>query len=175
MKRGLIQIYTGQGKGKTTAACGLAVRAIAHQLKVGYIHFHKNPVKWDYGELKILKKLGVDIYGFAHQHYRFYKNLSPEKIRQKCLEGLEFIKIIYQKNNYDILILDEIIISLRDGLIKEEELLEIFKSKPKKLELVLTGRGASRRIIQKADLVSKILNVKHPYNLGWPIRKGIEY
>lgn len=175
MSRGLIQIYTGKGKGKTTAACGLALRAIAHQLKVGYIHFHKNPVKWDYGELKILKNLGVDIYGFAQKHPHFYKNASREEVRQQCLEGLRFIKTIYQKDKYDILILDEIIISLRDGFIKEEELLEIFKSKPEKLELILTGRGVSRRISQKADLVSKIINVKHPYSTGCLKRKGIEY
>jgi cob(I)alamin adenosyltransferase len=173
--RGLIQIYTGNGKGKTTAALGLAIRAVGHGLKIYYVYFHKNPDKWKYGEYGILSRLGIKTFGFAKKHPHFYRNADKNKIRQECLKALEFIKKIYQENKYDILILDEIFISLRDRFLKEKEILEILNLKPKNLELILTGRGATKRIIEKADLVSQIKNIKHPYNAGIRGRKGIEY
>ena len=174
-RKGLIQVYTGDGKGKTTAAVGLACRARGHSLRVCYIYFHKDPQKWGYGELEILKNLGVDVFGFAQKHPYFYKEMTQDEVRRDCLEGLKFIKKIYQEKKYDILILDEINVSLRDGFLKEEEILEILDLKPENLELVLTGRGASRKIIEKADLVSQIKKIKHPYDRGIKRRKGIEY
>ncbi len=175
MKSGLIQILSGDGKGKTTAAVGVAVRARGHNLRVCYIYFHKDPEKWEYGEFKILKELEVDVFGFARKHPHFCKDVVPEDIRRECLKGFEFIKKLYQENKYDILILDEINISLRDGFLKEEEVLDILNSKPENLELILTGRGASKRIIEKADLVSEVKNIKHPYDSGVEEREGIEY
>jgi len=172
---GLIQIYTGDGKGKTTAAVGLACRARGHNLKVCYIYFHKNPKRWDYGEHKILKKIGVDVFGYAGRHPRFDKKLDPDKVRKECLEGLKFIESIYKKDKYDMLILDEINISLRDGFLKKEELLNIMEKKPANMNLVLTGRGATREMIKAADLVSKVEKVKHPYDSGIWRRIGIEY
>ncbi|MEW6095106.1 MAG: cob(I)yrinic acid a,c-diamide adenosyltransferase [bacterium] len=174
-QKGLIQIYTGDGKGKTTAAVGLACRARAHNLRVSYIYFHKDPKKWKYGEHRSLEKLGIDIFGFAKKHPHFFKNINNEEIRKECLKGLKFIKKLFQENKYDILILDEILISLRDKLITEQELVELLNEKPKNLEVILTGRGATERIFAKADLVSKIENIKHPYNKGIKSRKGIEY
>ena len=173
--KGLIHIYTGQGKGKTTSAVGLAIRAIGHGLKVCYIYFHKDPQKWDYGEHRILEKLEVAVFGFAEKHPHFYKNISNDEIRRECLKGLEFVKKIYQENKYDILILDEIIISLRDGFLTEKEVMDILDSKPENLELILTGRGATDAIIKKVDLVSRIEKIKHPYDSGIQRRKGIEY
>ena len=174
-KKGLIQVYTGDGKGKTTAALGLAVRARGHNLKVCYIYFHKDPKRWKYGEHKMLKKIGVDVIGFAEKHPHFYKKANPDEIRKECLKGLKFIKMVYQKKRYDILILDEINISVRDGFLNEKEVMDIVCAKPEKLELILTGRGAAKKIIKKADLVSKIEKVKHPYDLGIRRRIGIEY
>lgn len=173
--KGLIEIYTGDGKGKTTAAIGLAIRAIGQGLKVCYIYFHKNPDKWGYAEYKILEKLDVDVFGFAKLHPFCDRGVNLESIRQECLKGLEFIKEIFQQNKYDILILDEINISLRDGFLKEEEVLDILKLKPENLEIVLTGRGAPSKIIEEADLISEIKEIKHPYKLGIERRKGIEY
>ncbi len=173
--KGLIQVYTGDGKGKTTAAVGLACRARGQGLKVCYIYFHKDPEKWGYGELKILKKLGVTVKGFAEKHPHFYKKVTPKDVRKECLEGLKFVKKVYEKMEYDILILDEIIISLRDGFLKEKEILDVLNSKPEKLELILTGRDATKKIIKKADLVSEIKKIKHPYDSGMKGRKGIEY
>ncbi|NWF51759.1 MAG: cob(I)yrinic acid a,c-diamide adenosyltransferase [Nitrospirae bacterium] len=174
-RKGLIQVYTGDGKGKTTAAIGLIVRAIGHNLKVCYIYFHKDPEKWEYGEHRVLEKLGVDIFGFAKKHPHFYKEIDPVDIRKECLKGIEFIKRIYQEKRYDILILDEINISLRDGFLKEEEVLGILDSRPEDLELILTGRGAPEKIIKRADLVSEIKNIKHPFDKGIKRREGIEY
>jgi len=173
-KKGLIQIYTGDGKGKTTAAIGLACRARGHNLRVCYIYFHKNPEKRD-GEHQVLKKLGVKVKGFAKRHPHFYKDVNEEEVRKACLNGLEFVKKIFQGNKYDILILDEILISLRDGFLKEEEVLDILNSKPEDLELVLTGRGLTENINKRADLVSEIKKIKHPYDSGIKRRIGIEY
>ena len=175
MKNGLIQIYTGDGKGKTTAAVGLAARARGHNLRVCYIYFHKDPEKWGYGELKILEELGVDLFGFAGKHPHLSKDVAPGELRRGCLNGLKFIKKLYQEKRYDIIILDEINISLRDGFVKEEEVLDILDSKPKSVELILTGRGASKRMIEKADLVSEMKSIKHPYKSGVKGRKGIEH
>lgn len=173
--KGLIQVYTGDGKGKTTASIGLAVRAKGQGLKVCFIYFHKEPRRWRYGEYNILKKLGIDIFGFAKKHPHFYKNIKNEDVRKECLKGLRFIKKIYQEKKYDLLILDEVLISLRDGYIKEEEILEILDSKPENLELVLTGRYITKEIIRKADYVSEIKKIKHPFDKGIEGRKGIEY
>lgn len=175
IKKGLVQIYTGEGKGKTTAAVGLACRARGHNFKVCYIYFHKSAGNRNYGEHKILKKMGVDVFGFARQCPRFRKNAIPAEIRGECLEGVKFIKKIYEENNYDILILDEINISCREGFLKAPEILDIIKSRPGNMELILTGRGASKKILENADLVSEIKNVKHPYKKGIKSRKGIEY
>jgi len=173
--KGLIHIYTGDGKGKTTAAIGLAIRARGQNLRVGYIYFHKEPERWGYAEHGILTKLGVDIFGFAKKHPHFHKDITADEIRHECLEGLGVIKGLYRENKYDLLILDEINISLRDGFLKEDEVLDILEAKPENLELVLTGRGASQKIIEKADLVSDIQAIKHPYDVGIQRRKGIEY
>lgn len=174
-RRGLIQVYTGEGKGKTTAAVGLACRAQGQGLAVCYLYFHKDPEKWEYGEHRSLEKLGIDVVGFAKKHPHFYKDVSREEVRRECLAGLEFINKVYREGRYDILILDEINISLAEGFLKEEEVLEVLDRKPEYLELILTGREAAAKIIEKADLVSEIQKVKHPYDLGVPAREGIEY
>jgi len=175
MEKGLIQIYTGEGKGKTTATVGLAMRAKGHNLKVCFIYFYKDPQKWEYGEHKILRKLGIRVIGFAKKHPHFFKDIEKEEVRKECLKGLEFAKITFRENKYDLIILDEILISLHDGFLKEEELLDLLEKKPKGLELVLTGRGATQNLIEKADYVSEIKKIKHPYDLGIERRKGIEY
>ncbi|MDP8258285.1 MAG: cob(I)yrinic acid a,c-diamide adenosyltransferase [Candidatus Aadella gelida] len=173
--KGLIQVYTGDGKGKTTAAVGLAVRARARGLKVCFISFHKDTDKRGPGEQAALEELGIDIFSFAKKHPRFHKEINPGEVRRECLEGLEFIMKIFREKKYDVLILDEINISLCDEFVKEEEVLETLDSKPENMELILTGRSATKKIIEKADLVSEIKNVKHPYALGTEGRKGIEY
>jgi cob(I)alamin adenosyltransferase len=174
-KKGLIQVYTGDGKGKSTAAIGQAARAAGHGFKVGFISFFKDPDVFGYGEYKSLEKLGIKTFLFARKHPHFYKELKSDDVCQECTKGLAFIKELLKDPSWDMLILDEINIAVRDGFLKEEDVLSLLKTKPEKLELVLTGRGATEKVIEKADLVSEVKEVKHPYNQGVESRKGIEY
>jgi cob(I)alamin adenosyltransferase len=174
-ERGLIQVYSGDGKGKSTAAIGQAVRAGGHGFKVGFISFFKDPEVFGYGEYKSLQRLGIETFLFARKHPHFYKDLSPSEVREECLKGVEFIKKLFRDQSWDMLVLDEINITIRDGFLKEEEVLSLLEAKPQNLELILTGRGATERIINRADLVSEVKEVKHPYEQGITSREGIEY
>jgi cob(I)alamin adenosyltransferase len=175
MKKGLIQIYTGSGKGKSTAAIGQAVRAAGHGLKVGLVTFFKDPEAFGYGEYKSLEKLGIKTFLFAKKHPHFYKELNPDDVCRECSKGLEFIRELFRDPSWDMLVLDEINIAVRDGFLQEEEVLSLLEAKPVKLELVLTGRGITEKIMERADLVSEVREVKHPYSQGIKSRKGIEY
>lgn len=175
MKKGLTYVFTGTGKGKTTAAAGLAVRANAHKIKVFWVSFHKG---YTCGELRNLKKLGIDVRCFAKYHPLCKKEKTKIKkleLRQKCLKGLRYIKSVFKNKNCKLLILDEINICVRDGYLKENEILELIDSKPDSLELVLTGRGAKGKVLEKADLISNIQDIKHPFKKGIKAHKGIEY
>jgi len=174
-KKGLIQVYTGCGKGKTTAAAGQVVRAKGQGLKASFVYFHKDSDKQKSGETKILKKIGVDIFCFAKKHPYLNKKSSRGCLKVECAEALDFIGDVLFKKKYDIIVLDEVNIAIRDGFIKEDALLRLLRKKPKKLELILTGRGASKKLIECADLVSEIKKIKHPYDSGMKMRKGIEY
>ncbi|MFO7995710.1 MAG: cob(I)yrinic acid a,c-diamide adenosyltransferase [Dehalococcoidia bacterium] len=174
-RKGLIQVYTGDGKGKSTAAIGQAVRAAGHGLKVGLVSFFKDPEAFGYGEYKSLGQLGMKTFLFARKHPHFYKELNPDDVCRECSSGLEFTKELLQDPSWDMLVLDEINIAVRDGFLKEEEVLSLLEAKPEKLELVLTGRGATEKIVEKADLVSEVREVKHPYSQGIKSREGIEY
>ena len=179
-EKGLIQVYTGDGKGKSTAAIGQAARAAGHGFKVGLVSFFKDsffkdPEAFGYGEHKSLEKMGIKTFLFAKKHPHFYKELNPDDVCRECSRGLEFVKELFQDPSWDMLVLDEINIAVRDGFLKEEEVLSLLEAKPEKLELVLTGRGATEKIIEKADLVSEVREVKHPYSQGIKSREGVEY
>jgi cob(I)alamin adenosyltransferase len=174
-QKGLIQIYTGDGKGKSTAAIGQAVRAAGHGFKVGLVSFFKDPEAFGYGEHKSLEKLGVKTFLFAKRHPHFYRELNRDDVCQECSRGLEFVKELFQDPSWDMLVLDEINIAVRDGFLTEEDILSLLDAKPEKLELVLTGRAATKGIMEKADLVSEVREVKHPYSQGIACREGIEY
>ncbi len=174
-EKGLIQIYTGDGKGKTTAAVGQTIRAIGHNLDVCLIYFHKNPKEQENGEFSVLEELGVKVKGFAKKHPHFNEEISRKQLRNECLKGVEFIKKTLKEEFFDLVVLDEIIISMRDDFLKEKEILEILETRPDGTELILTGRGASEKLIEKADLVSEVRKIKHPYEEGMGSRKGIEF
>jgi len=168
---GLIQIYTGKGKGKTTAALGLAVRAVGHNFKVAIIHFMKI---WDYGEVKSLRKLGIDLFRYGTTELIDPKNPSPidyEEANKALLKAEELM----EKSDYDILILDEINVAIDFNLIPLRRVVELLDKKPDSLELVLTGRNCPQELIERADLVSFIDEIKHPYQSGIEARKGIEF
>lgn len=172
---GLIHIYTGEGKGKTTAAVGLAVRALGHDMKVCYAHFNKQPELYGYNEIQSLEKLGATILGFTKGHWSFNQLVTRESSREDVKNGLAQLAEFIQKENPDLLILDEILISVRDGILAEEEMIEFIAQKPAHLELVLTGRGASDGLIEVADYVSNIQKIKHPFDRKIHSREGIEF
>lgn len=171
----MIQIFTGEGKGKTTAAIGQVVRAIGHGQEVFWIYFHKNPAEGDFGELKILRELEVEIKGFAQKHPEFYERSTEKQMRKECLNALEFIKGLFEKNVHDLIVLDEMNISLRDGFLEEEEILELLDRKPEGMNVILTGRGATEKLMERGDLVSEIKKIKHPRDTGTEGWKGIDY
>jgi len=173
LEEGIVQVYTGNGKGKSTAAFGLALRAIGRGLKVYIIQFIKGG--FDYGELYIVDKLpNLTLKAFGRG--KFVTEKPPEKVDvQFAEEALALAEKIVKSGEYDIVILDEVNVALNLKLIKTGRVVELIKAKPKHVELVLTGRYAPNEIIELADLVTEMREVKHPYNKGFEARKGIEY
>jgi len=173
LKEGLVQVYTGNGKGKTSAAFGLALRAIGRGLKVYIIQFIKGG--FDYGELYIIDKLpNLKLKAFGQG--KFVTQFPPSKKDVKIAkEALELAKKIVKSGEYDIVILDEINVAISLRLIKTEEVINLIKEKPEHVELVLTGRYAPKEIIDIADLVTEMKEIKHPFQKGIPPRKGIEF
>ena len=173
IERGLVQVYTGNGKGKTSAAFGLALRAIGRGLKVYIIQFIKGG--FDYGELYVIDRLpNLTLKAFGQG--KFITEFPPSsKDKEIAKETLQLAKEVVQSGKYDIVILDEINVALSLHLIKTEEVIELIKNKPKHVELVLTGRYAPKEIIEIADLVTEMKEIKHPFQKGIPPRKGIEY
>ncbi len=168
-----MQVYTGDGKGKTTAAFGLALRAIGRGLKVYIIQFIKGG--FDYGELYIIDKLpNLKLKAFGRGKFVTEKPAEKEDVKL-AEEALALAKKVVKSGEYDIVILDEINVALNLGLIKTEKVVELLKNKPKHVELVLTGRYAPKEILEIADLVTEMKEVKHPFNRGTHARKGIEY
>jgi len=173
-RQGLIQIYTGNNKGKTTAALGLTVRAVGHGFRVFIIQFMKG--RQDYGELKGLKRLEpecqLEQYGSPGW---VVKGEAEEKDIQEALKGLERAREIIMSGQWDVVILDEIINAIWFELLPEEKVIELLEQKPFHVEIVLTGRNASPRLIEIAHLVTEMVPIKHPFQLGIEARKGIEY
>ena len=168
-------MYTGDGKGKTTAAVGLATRSLGHGMNVCYCSFHKDPEKYGYTEMQSLRKLGATVYNFAKGHPHLNKSLDGNAIADETVEAITALPKIIEEGHFDLLIMDEIIISVRDGYLEEEKLLEFINNKPYTLELVMTGRDATPSVIELADYVSEVNKIKHPYDKGIYSREGIEY
>jgi len=173
LEKGLIQVYTGDGKGKTSAAFGSALRALGRGLKVYVVQFIKGG--FDYGELYIAKQLpSLKLSAFGRG--RFITETPPsQKDVQLAREAFELAKKVVDSGEYDIVILDEINVVVNLKMIGVDEVVELIKNKPKHVELILTGRYAPAQIIEAADLVTEMREVKHPFAQGVPPRKGIEY
>ena len=184
-KLGLVHVYTGDGKGKTTASLGLALRAIGNNLKVYMIQFLKSGFT---GELYSSKKLGFTIeqFGvdalkekqirlqeFADKTGRFVFQPDIEE-KAAAMQALEHAKKMIKSNDYDLIILDEINCALDKGLIPLDDVLNLVKDHGK-VELVLTGRDAPKEVMDAADYVSVVNRVKHPWQKGIKARRGIEY
>jgi len=172
MERGTIQLYTGDGKGKTTAALGAALRAVGHGERVFMIQFMKGRL---YGELKAAKKLD----GFTiEQHGRdeFVDPKNPDPVdRELAAKGWRRAEELVREGGADMLILDEINVAVAFGLIELEKVLSFMREKPERLELILTGRYAPAEMIDLADTVTEMREIRHHYKGGVPARKGIEY
>ena len=167
----MIQVYTGSGKGKTTAAFGQALRAVGAGLKVFIGQFVKGK---NYSELKALKKIkNIKIEQFGRGC--FIKREPNKKDIELARIGLERVRKIISIGIYDMVILDEITVALKLGLLKLGDIISLIKNTSKKTELILTGRNAHPEILKIADLVSEIKDRKHYYKKGVKARKGIEY
>ncbi|OYT41496.1 cob(I)yrinic acid a,c-diamide adenosyltransferase [Candidatus Pacearchaeota archaeon ex4484_26] len=168
--KGLVHIYTGEGRGKTSIALGTALRAARYGLKTYFIQFMKTSK-----ERKTIKQIKNVAYKCFGQKKWIYKNKIKQIDKKIAERGLKFVESIVQKGNYDLVILDEIIMAVWFGLLKEKDILTLIEKKPEHVELILTGRGASKRLINAADYVSEIKKVKHPYDKGILARRGIDY
>jgi cob(I)alamin adenosyltransferase len=179
LEKGLVQIYTGDGKGKTTAAFGLALRAAGQGNKVLIYQFLK-PSSLDIGERFALQLGAVRIrVESLDEPWDMSQSLKDQeavsRIKKAISEALERIAQTADKRFYDVLILDEIIFCLSKGLAKLEDVKNIIDRRDPAVEIVLTGRGATEELMALADLVTEMKNVKHPFDKGTSARRGIEF
>lgn len=170
-EKGYIHLYTGNGKGKTTAAIGLAIRAVGAGKRVYIGQFVKGMHYAELGALKRFPEIEVRQFGLDC----FIKNKPTHKDIEAARKGLDAVKLIVEENNFDLVILDEICIALYYKLFEVSEVLELVKSKPSAMEIVLTGRYAPQELIDIADLVTEMKEIKHYYKIGVEARKGVEY
>jgi len=173
---GLIQIYTGTGKGKTTAAIGAGIRAVGQGLRVHMIQFLKRGDNFPfYGEVRALAPISrFTLEQFGPPHFIIPDAISDED-REIVKQGLERAEEVLASGNYDLVILDEINVVLHLGMATLQQVLDLLDRKPTQTELILTGRGAPEALLERADLVSRIEAVKHPLDKGIRARPGIEY
>ena len=177
-QHGYIQVYTGNGKGKTTASLGLAMRALGRSWKVLIIMFTKGGN--DYGELNSFRELSPEISNNlkivqAGLDRIIYKDNKTEDDIKAIKEGWELAKKAIKNHEYQLIILDEANIAIDLGILDVNEVVDILKNKPDEMEIVLTGRNAHPKIVEIAHLVSNIEPVKHYWDTGIAARKGIEY
>ncbi len=172
MERGYVQIYTGKGKGKTTAALGIITRAVGNNFKVFFCQFMKGT---DYGEIKTIEKFET----VTHKRYGRgvfirKKEFVTEEDKKLARRGYESLKEAIFSEKYDIVIADEIIGTLKFDLISVDEIKFLIENKPESVELILTGRNAPEELIELADLVTEMKEIKHYFRKGVYARKGIE-
>ena len=171
--KGLIHIYTGEGKGKTTSAIGLALRSRSRGKRILFVQFFKE--KDDQSELSLLQQLGVKILVFDEiKSPFFYPSIDRNTLRDEAEKALHILQELISSNAFDLVVLDEFICLVSEDVISESEAIGFLKNKPVSLELVLTGRGATERIMAEADYVTYMKHIKHPYDRGIQARKGIE-
>jgi cob(I)alamin adenosyltransferase len=175
VQKGLIHIYTGTGKGKTTAALGLCFRAAGWGIRSAFIQFMKGQ---DTGEIHASEKFSDLIIFEQYGSSGFIKDRSSDSYREHLVataKGLARAAELLKEKRYSIIVLDEILTLPQFGLLPEQKIIEIIEMKPPAVELILTGRGATPGLIQRADLVTEMMEIKHYYNSGVIARKGIEY
>ena len=173
MKKGLLIVFTGNGKGKTTAALGLALRSCGHKMRVCMIQFVKG--KWKSGECEAVKRFKglIDIYTLGKGF--IYNSEDIERHKESAKEAWQFAKKIMSSEEYSVVILDELTYLIKYRIIQEKEVVKFLSNKRNDLHVVVTGRKAPQSLIYAADLVTEMRDVKHPLKKGIKGQKGIEY
>tara|TARA_Y100001958_G_scaffold108553_1_gene76237 strand:+ start:241 stop:774 length:534 start_codon:yes stop_codon:yes gene_type:complete len=175
-EKGLVIVYTGNGKGKTTAALGMALRAVGYEHKVCMLQFIKG--SWHYGEIDSSKKLepNFELIPVGKGFVGILDDNSPREEHEKY--AAEAVKICRDKifsGKYDVVILDEVNYAINLDLIDVQDIIKIIKEKPFELDLVLTGRNVREEIVELADLVTEMKEIKHPFKSGIKAKKGIDF
>jgi len=176
MENGLTIVYTGKGKGKTTAALGIVLRAVGYEKKVCMIQFIKG--SWHYGEMTSSKKLEpeFEMITIGKGFVGIIDDKTPkEDHKEIAKEAIKISNEKIQSGKYDIVILDEINYAVNLDLISVKDVLDLIKSKPQKVDLVLTGNYAKDEVIEIADLVTEMKEIKHPFQRGIKAKKGIDF
>lgn len=175
-RRGLLIVYTGDGKGKTTAALGTAFRALGYGWKICMVQFIKGT--WKYGEMKSVERQGerFEIHPMGAGFYKILDDNQPEEAhRQAAAEAVDLIVEKLQSGAYDLVIADELNVALKTGLIDEAAFRHVLDARPKHVHLIVTGRAAPDFLIEEADMVTEMQEVKHPYRRGIKAQPGIDY
>ena len=171
-RAGMIHVYTGDGKGKTTAALGLALRATGHGMRVCMIMFLKG--RWVYGERHSAKKIPrLEIAAYGQRH--LIRGKPTAKDINEAQRAFQYAKQAVKSRKYVLVILDELTHAVNLGLVKLDDVMELIGEKPKNLELVITGRDSPIELTEVADYVTEFVEQKHPYRKGVRARRGIEY
>jgi cob(I)alamin adenosyltransferase len=174
-RKGLVVVYTGNGKGKTTAALGMVVRAIGYDWRILMVQFIKGD--WMYGELEGFKKLAPN-FELKRMGKGFVRIMGDKRPIEDHIEAtknaLNYVKENLDKD-YDIIILDEINVAIKEGLLDLSEVIKLVQSRPSYLTLILTGRNAAKEVIELADLVTEMREIKHPFKKGMLAQPGIDY
>ena len=175
-KNGLTIVYTGKGKGKTTASLGIALRATGYKKKICMIQFIKG--SWHYGEMESSKRLEpeFEMVAIGKGFVGIIDDKSPKEDHQKIAkEAIRISNEKIQSGKYDIVILDEINYAVNLNLISLDDVLDLIKSKPENVDLVLTGNYAKEEVIEAADLVTEMKEIKHPFQKGIKAKEGIDF
>jgi len=171
--KGIVQVFTGNGKGKTSAALGSVLRALGHNLRVYIVFFMKG--KYPYGEFSTLSKLpNVEVASFGLRCLIDPANINPDEIEQAEL-ALSAARTALLGGNYDLVVLDEVNVAVHFKLIEPDDVVQLINDRPQNVDLILTGRYADARVIELADLATEMVKLKHHYDKGVKARKGIEY
>lgn len=173
LEKGYIQVYTGNGKGKTTAAIGQSLRAVGNDLRVYFVQFMKN---FPYGEIRFLEQMApsLTLKRYGTDDFVFKKTPPSNSLIKEMAAGLYEAEETMLNGSYDLIVLDEILVSVYFKIFTEERILEFLKRKPQRMEIILTGRYCPDSIIELADLVTNMTEVKHYYQKGVSARSGIE-
>jgi len=173
LNRGLVQIFTGDGKGKTSAALGAVLRALGNGLRVYFVFFMKGD--YPYGERNILSQLpNIKVASFGGRSFVDPANVKPED-KEQARQALAAAREAMLNGNYDMVVLDEVNVAVAWKLVELDEVISLIQDKPPNVEFILTGRKADAKLVQLADLVTEMLKIKHPYDEGVAARRGIEY